>query len=445
MEIATQDLELIKKEMAGIRDFYQQRLDAELPPLREEVGRVSAQLSLVQDRLKEARRRAALEGYDAGGEKPRVPFGKYRGLDSLDLACIGSVLAAQLREPAGLSPRMLEDWQVNLKAAMDSATVGAGDELVPTGEAAALWMDVNLETMIAPLFSRVDMPTNPFEIPLQLGQVNWYPGTENLATTSTALGTARQTLTAYELVAEVPWSLTLDEDAVIAMAAEVRGSLVRNAVEVIDNVLLNADATATNNINADGATISSSDAGKAQWLVGFDGLLHLPLVDNAAQANNHGAAVSDDMYNEIRAQLGKYGVRPSELAYIMDVNTYIRSLRVENFRTLDKLGPNATLLRGQLGAVEGIPVIVSEQMALADADGKVTDGGNTTNTGRLLLVNRSQWRVGYRRELLIETTRDIQKRQNIMVVSMRLAFMERTGNRATATHTALQYNITGVA
>ena len=29
-----------------------------------------------------------------------------------------------------------------------------------------------------------------------------------------------------------------------------------------------------------------------------------------------------------------------------------------------------------------------------------------------------------------------------MVVSMRLAFMERTGNRATATHTALQYNIT---
>ena len=128
-----------------------------------------------------------------------------------------------------------------------------------------------------------------------------------------------------------------------------------------------------------------------------------------------------------------------------DVNTYIRSLGIDTFRTLDKLGRNATLLRGQLGAVEGIPVIVSEQMSLADADGKVTDGGNTAKTGRLLMVNRSQWRVGFRRELLIETTRDIQKRQNIMVVSMRLAFMERTGSRATAKHTALQYNITGVA
>jgi DNA-binding transcriptional ArsR family regulator len=43
---------------------------------------------------------------------------------------------------------------------------------------------------------------------------------------------------------------------------------------------------------------------------------------------------------------------------------------------------------------------------------------------------------------LVETERDVQKRQNVMVVSMRLAFAERTGDRANATHTALQFNIT---
>ena len=172
------------------------------------------------------------------------------------------------------------------------------------------------------------MPSDPFEIPLQVGDVNWYPGTENLATTSTALTTAKQTLTSYELVGQVPWSLTLDEDAVIAMASEVRSSLVRNAAEVIDDVLLNGDTTTTNNINADGATISKTDAGKGHWLLGFDGLIHLPLLDNTSQANNHAAAVSDDMFNEVRGKQGRYGVRPSELAYIMDVNTYIRSLRV---------------------------------------------------------------------------------------------------------------------
>ena len=261
---------------------------------------------------------------------------------------------------------------------------------------------MNLETSIAPLFNTVQMPSNPFQILLQLGDVNWYPGTENVAARGSALTTARQTLTAYELVAEVPWSYDLDEDGVIAMMEELRRSLLRNAREVIDDVLLNSDTTRTNNINADGATISPTDAGKAQWLLGFDGILHLPLVDNRGQANNHQAAVSDDMFNEVRAKLGKYGVRPLEVAYVCDINTYIRALSISNFRTLDKFGPQATVLTGQLGAVEGVPVIVSEQMRPADADGKVTDSGNTATTGRLLILNRTQvagWvqaRVGHR-------------------------------------------------
>ena len=444
MILSTWEMETIKNEVAEVREFYRQRLDADLPPLQEEIRRLSQAVGEITERRREAERQQVLAQYKGGargGERPVVPFGKYQGMDALDLACVRSVLAAQQREPGDADSRSLEAWQANLKAAMDSTTANRGDELVPTAEAATLWADVNLDTHVAALFPRVDMPTNPFQLPLQLGNVSWYPGTENTATTDTALATARQTLTAYELVAEVPWSLTLDEDAVIAMAGEVRSTLVRNAVEVIDDVLLNADTTAVNNINADTATITASDAGKGHWLVGFDGLLHLPLVDNTAQGNDHGDAPDADMYNEVRGLLGKYGVRPSELAYIVDVSTYIKSLGAEEFRTLDKLGPQATILNGQLAQVDGIPVIVSEQMAKSDDDGKVTSGA-TNAKGRLLLVNRSQWRLGFRRELMIETTRDIQKRQNIMVVSMRLAFMERSGNRGAASHTALQYNIT---
>ena len=461
MTLSTWELETIRNEVAEVKDFYRQRLAEGLTPVQEELDRLSRAVVELTEKQRDGERQAVMAGYGGvagagSGERPRVPFGKYAGMDALDLACVRSVLAAQqggasagaqfpgtaVGAPGEASPRQLAEWQSNLKAAMDSATTGSGDELVATGEAAALWADINVETLVASLFTRVDMPTNPFEIPLQLGSVAWYPGVENTATTETALTTARQTLTARELVAEVPWSLTLDEDAVIAMAAEVRRTLVRNAVEVIDDVLLNADTTAQNNINADGATISASAAGKAHWLLGFDGLLHLPLVDNTGQANNHGAAPTADMYNEVRGLLGKYGVRPSELAYIADVATYIKSLGVSEFRTLDKLGPQATLLNGQLAQVDGIPVIVSEQLAQSDTDGKVTDGGSGNVKGRLLAVNRTQWRLGYRRELMIETTRDIQKRQNIMVVSMRLAFMERTGARASAKHTALQYNIT---
>ena len=151
------------------------------------------------------------------------------------------------------------------------------------------------------------------------------------------------------------------------------------------------------------------------------------------------------MFNEIRAKLGKYGARPSELAWIMDVNTFIRAQSVSQFRTMDKLGPSATVVTGMLGAVEGIPVIVSEQMKLADTDGKVTDGGNATDTGRLLIVNKTQWAQGFRREMTLDVDRDTQKRQTVVTVSFRHALTERSGTRSTATHTALQYDVTGVA
>ena len=209
--ISTASLELVKRELGGIREFYESRMNAEIPPLREELERLGSQLARMQDGRRQGEKLALLNQYQYGGgqhggDRARVPFGKYAGLDHLDLACVRSLLSAQVREPSGANPRMLEDWQSNLKAAMDSTTAGQGDELVDTQEARALWDDVNLETAIAPLFNTVQMPSNPFRIPLQLGDVNWYPGTENTAVTGSALNTARQTLTAHELVAEVPWS-----------------------------------------------------------------------------------------------------------------------------------------------------------------------------------------------------------------------------------------------
>ena len=45
MTIGTEDLELIKREVAGIREFYDARLDSDLPPIREEVDRLAARVS----------------------------------------------------------------------------------------------------------------------------------------------------------------------------------------------------------------------------------------------------------------------------------------------------------------------------------------------------------------------------------------------------------------
>ena len=433
--MTTQELETVKKELAGISTFVKERMK----PAVDEQARLTEAINGLADTGKELRRRALTS--QADDENSRVDSGPYAGCDSLDLMIGRSLLRAARAQGGGPG---IEDWTVHLRAAMDSLTAGSGDELTHTAQASRLWQDVHLETMIASLFSRITMPTNPFDVPLQLGDVNWYPGEENVSVRSTDLPTGKQTLTARELVAEVPWSLTLEEDAVIAMLPEVRRTLVRNAAEVIDDVLLNGDTSLSNGINSDGGRIGRNDPGKAQWLVGFDGLLHLPLVDNTSQANNLNEAVASNAYNKLLKLLGKYGVRSNESVFVTDPNTFLTSLALEEVETVDKLGPAATILTGQLAVVYGHPLIVSEQMRLASANGKVNSNSAQNTAGRILAVNTSQWRVGFRRELSIETERVLQKRQNVMVVSLRLAFAERTGKRSSATHTALQYNVTGV-
>ena len=414
--MATDDFKEIKKDLVEINTFVRDRFDPvtrDVDLLRGETERLNRDISEMQHRERALRRDALIQ---QAQQDPSLAVleGPYAGMDMLDLALIRRFAYSQRRESFGpawldraedakrrimasITPatiqashqaatRRLEAWytvdhkstgqfegfsrsmlQLLTRAAMDSTTAGSGDELVATLEARELWMDVNLQTLVAPLVPTFPMPSNPFDVPRQLGDVIFYPGTENVSATSTALTTGKTTLTAYELVGQVPYSFTLEEDAVIAL---------------------------------------------------------LP---------------------EIRAKLGKYGARPSQLAWVMDVNTFIRAQSVSQFRTMDKLGPNATILTGMLGAIEGIPVIVSEQMKLADTDGKVTDAGNGTDTGRLLIFNRTQWAQGFRRELIIDVDRDTQKRQTVVTVSFRHALTERSGTRSSATHTALQYDVTGVA
>lgn len=431
MPETTREMELLKKELADVSTFVKEHVE----PVHDERVRLRKAIEALTKEQQEYRRSGLLDG---SGDAGVVKSGPYAGCDQLDLAIMRSV---QRAAESQVGPESVRDWDIRLKAAMDSTTAGKGDEIVPTGIATRLWDDVNHETRVASLFNRIDMPTNPFDIPLQLGDVNWYPGAENTAGTASTPKTAKQTLTAHELVAEVPWSLTLDEDAVFAVLPEVRRTLIRNASEVIDDVLLNADKTTQNNINADGATLTTSTAGMAHFLIGFDGLIHLPLIDNTAQGISQANTVAASAYLNLLKKLGKYGTSQSETVFITDFATFTSSLGLSSVETVDKLGPNATILNGQLGSIYGHPLIVSGQMRLAEADGKVTDGGNTTDRGRILAVNTSQWRVGFRRSLMIETQRDIQKRQNVMVVSLRLGFAERTGARTSATHTALVYNI----
>ena len=492
------ELDELLGEIEGQKEFLVGKIAEGLVPVREELDRMVKFMEETETQLKDKRRSEVLKLDQHSGLK--IKAGRFAGMGTMELhtllaaeddlrikgvkagqthklfeearTALGDIGGAldhdtvdQWRENAisqrammsGLkqgSPAVrrfaetVDTWAMQMheevRKAMDSTTAGSGDELVPTFEAAQLWMDVNLDTLVLPVLNQVAMPTNPYDYPLQFGDTNWYPTTQNIQGTTTDVTTAKRVLTAQGLKTGVPFSDELEEDSIVAFTSELRSGLSRNAAEVIDDVLLNADQTAVNGINSDGATITTADAGKAQWLLGWDGLRHISLVDNTGQGIAHGAVVSADAYNNVLLRMGKYAVprRAGEVVFITDPQTRIASLAIAELETTDS-GMGSTLSSGELSSIYGNAIITSEQLRLTATDGKVTDGTAGTE-GQILGLNTSQYRVGFRRGITMETEREAGKSQTTMYVSFRIAFEGRNAN-ASDTATALQYDITNTA
>lgn len=322
-----------------------------------------------------------------------------------------------------------------ISKALTATGSGTGDELVPTGMQAQLWSDMFLASKVRSLIPSIAMPTDPFDIPLGWGSVTWRKGTQNTAASTSDPATAKSTLTSTEQVAEVNWAYDLDEDSIIAVLPTLRAELTRDGAEQMDKFILNADSTdaATGNINLDDANPPDD----SYYLSGGqDGIRHLYLVDNTAQSTDINAVLTDALLRAGIARLGRYAADVSRLAMVTDAKTYVNNmLGLTNVVTVDKFGAAATVLTGELAKYSGIPVIISASMAEAEDDGKLSTTAANNDEGQIAIFHRDMWRVGLKRDLLIELDRNIQKRQFIMVVSFRIAVAAR-GTRSSAVHTA---------
>ncbi len=92
---------------------------------------------------------------------------------------------------------------------------------------------------------------------------------------------------------------------------------------------------------------------------------------------------------------GKYGINPNDLALICDGATFLKMCQLSEVLTLDKMGPMATVLTGQLASLSGFPVIPSEDYGLTVAAGHVHYSTNTL--GQFIIVNRKGIKIGWRR------------------------------------------------
>jgi HK97 family phage major capsid protein len=290
-----------------------------------------------------------------------------------------------------------------------STQAGFGDEWVPDLWSAEIWRKARLENVVLPLFRSVEMPSNPFELPIEGTDPSVYfvPETSDEAQLTIAgsantipdskIGSGKVQLNAKKLALRVGFGAELVEDAIIPVLNIYREQAMAAISNAIDYVLLNGDTTgtATGNINSDHTTPAATER-----FMAFDGLRKLPLVTKSA--NSVSAAATPDLtkLRQVRFKMpSRYSAKPTELAWIVDGGTYAKFLAMTEFLTVDKAGPLATALTGQIGFVDGAPVLVSAEMPLTEADGKVGAGPN--DKGTALCVYRPGWFVGYRRRIAV--------------------------------------------
>ena len=335
------------------------------------------------------------------------------------------------------SHRAFKDEWSHVLRAMDVDTSGEGADWVPTGIGASLHERVRASGKVAPLFQRINLPTNPWKWPVEGADATAYRVAEPTGDTASKVtastpGTGAATFDAEIIGARTLISRSLDADSALAVLPYTQRKLIQAFVDGEEKAILDGDTDGTHqdtDTQANGAT----DV-RTAW----DGLRKKALAQTVATATSATAL----NLGIVRKAMGKWGANPADLAFIIGVSNLHSLLADTNLLTVDKMGPNAVILNGQIGSVFGVPVIVSEHVREDLNASGINDGITATKT-YMLCVNRNEWALGQRTALDVETDDSIYREsyQRVAVAFMREDFQS-LASAATNEDTAIAYNVT---
>jgi HK97 family phage major capsid protein len=311
--------------------------------------------------------------------------------------------------------RQMVDLLVHGKA-MTSTGAGAGDEWVPTELAQEIIDKVRLASKVRAMFPTIDMPSDTYRIPkITADPTVYFVSQENTAVEAASNPTTSyMELDAKKIMCEVDFSGELTEDSVVPLVPTLKQNIATALAEAEEDVILNGDTTA---VQADNINRSANAYDVTRAVVG----VRRTIYDGDAGYQVDASAGLLAGMRSLRAALGEYAVDPGKLVWIMSLKHYLSVLTDACFLTMEKLGEKATVLTGQLGVIDGIPVIMSSKLRDCDAEGIVQTDPQLNTKSQSLLAYRPGVYVGYRRRLKIETDRDVQKDMNLLVCSIRLA------------------------
>lgn len=344
---------------------------------------------------------------------------------------------------ARLAARAPDGIRADLVRAFDGST-GAGAEWRETRIVPQLEYALVSARTLANNFDRFNAPSRDFKIPfmnrdavpyLTSGATGDTPGQIPASTPSTE----ERSRSIVNLSARVVLSEDTAEDVIFNAMSEVEAAILRAMVDGIEDAIMNGDTAGTHqdaiaSWTARGRWPTSGMGGSMDHRRAWIGLRARAYdVSNTAD----GATVTYATIMAARAALS--GAQSAgRVVLICSPEVYVKHLMtLAEVATLDKMGPRATVLSGQVASIGGMPIIVSDFMTADLAStGLFTATGATSG---YVIANLDRFRVYDWRNLTMESDKDISRQAWQVVATTRQLFT--TIDDATAKNVSYRFNL----
>jgi HK97 family phage prohead protease len=222
---------------------------------------------------------------------------------------------------------------------------------------------------------------------------------ENRGASDSTFKPSQVILNAYRLISQTFMDNNVDEQVLINLMPMLVDSVARAHARAVDDAILN---------------------GTGGGITGLDGY---------ATAGGSALDISDSTkltaanLLSARKDMGKYGINPGDLAYIVSQARYFELIEDAGFQDVTDVGSDlATKITGQIGSVFGTPVIVSDSFA--------AEGDGTTPVAAAYAVNLRNYVIPRLRGVQVETDYEVGNQRNVIVASQALGFEELVADAA---------------
>ena len=286
----------------------------------------------------------------------------------------------------------------------------AGD--IAQGVSTQIEKEIMQELKLAQAFREITINSQTQVLPIQTDALpaTWGANTAaagNLTNrpqvTGNQYNAAQVILKANRLVSTTFMDNNVDEEVLVNLMPMLIDSVARAHARAVDNAIIN---------------------GTAGGDEGFNGLEALAGSNSVAVLNSTGSAdvaVTAAEFLAGRKLMGKYGMMPSDLVYVVSQARYYDLLADPAFADITDVGSDiATKITGTVGAIYGTPVIVSDQLETE---------ANTASVG--YCVNVRNHVIPRLRGVTVEQDYEVMNQRNVIVASQSLGFNQLRANNGT--------------